>query len=40
MTAGVALACGTTRPMQYMLYQPGVPSLPVLLHTGSQEVPE
>jgi hypothetical protein len=33
MTAGVALACGTTHQMQYMLYQQGLPSLPVLLHT-------
>jgi hypothetical protein len=34
MTAGVALACGTTRHMQYMLYKSGLPSLPVLLHTS------
>lgn len=34
MTAGVVLACGATRPMQYMLFQQRpIPSLPVLLHT-------
>jgi hypothetical protein len=32
MTAGAALACGTLHPMQYMLYQRGIPSVPVLLH--------
>jgi len=32
MAAGMVLACGTSRPMQYMLFQPApAPSLPVLL---------
>ncbi|MDQ2999501.1 MAG: hypothetical protein M3R61_20910 [Chloroflexota bacterium] len=35
MTAGLVLACGTIRPMQYMLFQePGRPSLPVLLRVS------
>jgi len=34
MTAGMVLACGATRAMQYMLYQDrDLPSLPVLLRT-------
>jgi hypothetical protein len=38
MAAGVVLACGTTRLMQYMLFQEaGLPSLPVLLHVHSGE---
>ena len=37
MTVGAALACGTTRMLQYMLHHPGLPSLPVLLHVNSQE---
>jgi hypothetical protein len=39
MTAGMVLACGTTRPMQYMLFKQGLPSLPVLLHPQSTENP-
>jgi hypothetical protein len=31
MTAGMVLACGTIHRMQYMLYQKGIPSSPVLL---------
>ncbi len=31
MTAGMVLACGRRRPMQYMLFQPAGPSLPIAL---------
>lgn len=40
MTAGMVLACGIARPMQYMLFpKKGLPSLPVLLHTHVGEQP-
>jgi hypothetical protein len=31
MTAGMVLACGRRRPMQYMAFQEHGPSLPLLL---------
>jgi hypothetical protein len=40
MTAGMVLACGPTRPMQYMLFQQSPdPSLPVLLHVEPAQEP-
>lgn len=34
MTAGMVLACGARRPMQYMIFQQQGPSLPVALRVG------
>jgi hypothetical protein len=35
MTAGMVLACGRRRPMQYMVFQEHGPSLPLLLRLAA-----
>ncbi|HNP69881.1 MAG TPA: hypothetical protein PLO33_14610 [Kouleothrix sp.] len=39
MTAGMVLACGHQRAMQYMVYQPAGPSLPVALRVQAGDNP-
>ncbi len=39
MTAGMVLACGRRRPMQYLVFQPQGPSLPLLLRLAEPDDP-
>lgn len=38
MTAGMVLACGSRRPMQYLLFQQDGPSLPIALQVQTPPV--